>query len=134
MPVHAEMNDTVFHRTVCLFYGSKAEFKRHLIERWGQTAGRHADESERALAQRVEFDVKDQGDGRCKVWYVWLTRWDGAPTSWATLCHECYHATYSVMEQLGVNDEETTAYYLDSMVEQFGVALTTAPSGHDSAP
>lgn len=123
VPIIHHLDDSIFHRTVVLFVGTRDELCAHLVQELGHKAARQVSK-DAVLGKSLElYDHSEL----CKVWYVWLVRWDGSANAWATLTHECYHVMCWVMNELCVDDCEASAYYLDSMVEQFGEVLTTTP-------
>lgn len=123
MPIVHQLNDTIYCRDVYLVVGTRKDLRNYLIQEWGKQAA--ATIPRRTSAAVITASVPAVGGRtRAYIYVVWLADWDGSPTAYGTLSHECYHAVVAVFEELGIElEQEAVAYYLESMVRQFAEAL-----------
>jgi hypothetical protein len=115
--------DSVYGAQVFLFLGSRDALLEHLQGKYGKKFNRRVLKD--AAGQSIDIETKSvKVPGVSSThYYVWFTHFLDSPEQIATLSHECNHATFTVLRDREVDDEEAHCYYQDALLHQFLTAL-----------
>ena len=132
--VAVELKDDVYRRRVILAVGSVKELKEMLTRSYGKGAARGIPNDAGGMMHTFKWyseDFPEMGK-KSKVFVIWLLRFTLTPLDISTLAHECFHCASAVLDELGVDTDdsegsEALAYYLDSLVRRSLIALGGSP-------
>ena len=137
---HFRIKDDIYRRRVFVFVGSRKELVDHLTVTWGRGAIRSL--AKDAVGMAFHFKAPNpenhvEAQQRSRVYYVWLSCFCGAVEDIGTLAHECFHAATMILDDLGVDTDESDgsealAYYLDFLVRS-ALDQLSAPAGTEFA-
>lgn len=126
-PIEAELSADVFRRGVLLFVGKLADLKNALARRRVSVASDVFSRIERERGTSGGFCIP-VGNGESVIYFR-------QPPQTPTLVHEICHATWRMLDEIGIADDEAFAYLAEHL---FAQAISCAdaslsPSSRDDA-
>jgi len=105
----------IYNANIFLFIGSHKDYQKHLEKKYNL-------DQEKDEHRQGEFCHLTSDDG-FNIYFIWIRRFNWLTSDYSALAHECIHASYSILNNVGIevssHNHEALTYLFDSIYSIF---------------